>query len=92
MIVILRVFPFAQLPFKITRAMESHAPSPARLAIQGNVSVGMQQAARTRQQGLIVMQNAVVANAHRMLMPVQRVYLVSTEVVVMVGRYQDIRI
>ena len=64
--------------------MESHAPSPARLAIQGSVSVGMQQAARTRQQGLIVMQNAVVANAHRMLMPVQTVYHVSTEGVVTV--------
>ena len=64
--------------------MESHAPSPVRLAIQGNVSVGMQQAVRTRQQGLIVMQNAVVANAHRMLMPVQTVYHVSTEGVVTV--------
>ena len=64
--------------------MESHALSPARLAIQGNVNVGMLQAARTRQQGLIVMQNTAVANAHQTLMPVQTVYHVSTDGVVTV--------
>ena len=64
--------------------MESHALSLARLAIQGNASVGMQQAARTRQQGLIVMQNTAVVNALEILMPVQTVYHVTTDGVVTV--------